>query len=30
VGDLEEVGDLFLDAKASAKILTEQAAKYLS
>jgi RuvB-like protein 1 (pontin 52) len=30
VGDLEEVGELFLDAKASAKILTEQAAKYLS
>ncbi len=30
VCDLEEVGELFLDAKASAKILTEQAAKYLS
>ena len=25
LGDLEEVGDLFLDAKASAKLLTEQA-----
>ena len=30
LGDLEEVGDLFLDAKASAKLLTEQADKYLS
>jgi RuvB-like protein 1 (pontin 52) len=28
--DLEEVGELFLDAKASAKLLTEQADKYLS
>jgi len=30
IGDLEEVGELFLDAKASAKLLTEQADKYLS
>ena len=30
LGDLEEVGDIFLDAKASAKLLTEQADKYLS
>ena len=30
LGDLEEVGDLILDAKASAKLLTEQADKYLS
>ena len=29
-GDLEECGELFLDAKASAKLLTEQADKYLS
>ena len=30
LGDLEECGELFLDAKASAKLLTEQADKYLS
>ena len=30
LGDLEEVGDLFLDAKASAKLLTEQADKSLA
>ena len=30
MGDLEEVSELFLDAKASAKILSAQAAKYLS
>mmetsp|Transcript_2603 Transcript_2603/g.6197 ORF Transcript_2603/g.6197 Transcript_2603/m.6197 type:complete len:456 (-) Transcript_2603:251-1618(-) len=30
MGDLEEVGELFLDAKASAKLLSEQADKYLS
>jgi len=30
MGDLEEIGDLFLDAKASAKLLTEQADKFLN
>ena len=30
MGDLEEVSELFLDAKASAKILSAQAAKHLS
>jgi DNA helicase TIP49 (TBP-interacting protein) len=30
LGDLEEIGELFLDAKASAKLLSEQADKYLS
>jgi len=30
LGDLEEIADLFLDAKASAKLLTEHADKYIS
>ena len=30
LGDLEEIAELFLDAKASAKLLTEQADKFIS
>lgn len=29
-GDLEEIDELFLDAKSSARILSEQADKYIS